>query len=114
MARATDTYILKGDPAGETWKPKFTFHGFQFVEINGLLAKPDKTTIIGLVIGSDTPRVGSFETDNAMVNQLYSNIDWTQRANYVDIPPTAHSAMSELAGRAMRRFTLNPLLSTVM
>jgi alpha-L-rhamnosidase len=86
MARATDTYILKGDPAGETWEPKFTFHGFQFVEIAGLRAKPDQTTIIGLVIGSDTPKVGTFETDNAMVNQLYSNIDWTQRANYIDIP----------------------------
>ncbi|MCF0075144.1 hypothetical protein LZD49_31960 [Dyadobacter sp. CY261] len=39
-----------------------------------------------MAIGSDTPKVGSFETDNAIVNQLYSNIDWTQRANYVDIP----------------------------
>ncbi|MCE6992601.1 alpha-L-rhamnosidase [Dyadobacter sp. CY323] len=86
MARATDTYIVKGDPQGETWEPKFTFHGFQFVEIKGLRYRPDSQTLLGLVIGSDTPKTGSFETDNAMVNQLYSNIDWTQRANYIDIP----------------------------
>lgn len=86
MARATDTYILKGAPEGETWEPKFTFHGFQYVEVKGLRNKPDANTIKGFVIGSNTPKVGSFETDNAMVNQLYSNIDWTQRANYVDIP----------------------------
>ncbi|MCE7059695.1 alpha-L-rhamnosidase [Dyadobacter sp. CY343] len=86
MARATDTYILKGDPQGETWEPQFTFHGFQYVEVAGLGHKPGKDAILGLVIGSDTPKTGSFETDNAMVNQLYSNIDWTQRANYIDIP----------------------------
>ncbi|TDE10502.1 alpha-L-rhamnosidase [Dyadobacter psychrotolerans] len=86
MARATDTYILKGDAKGEMWEPKFTYHGFQYVEIKGLKEKPSESTLTGLVIGSDTPKVGSFETDNKMINQLYSNIDWTQRANYVDIP----------------------------
>jgi alpha-L-rhamnosidase len=86
MARSTDTYILKGDPAGETWEPKFTFHGFQYAEVKGLTEKPTGETLTGLVIGSDTPKTGTFETDNAMVNQLYSNIDWTQRANYIDIP----------------------------
>ncbi|WP_229253807.1 alpha-L-rhamnosidase [Dyadobacter sp. NIV53] len=86
MARATDTYILKGAPEGEVWEPKFTFHGFQYVEVSGLKSKPSAKTLTGLAIGSDTPKVGSFETDNKMVNQLYSNIDWTQRANYVDIP----------------------------
>ncbi|KAA0988882.1 alpha-L-rhamnosidase [Dyadobacter aurulentus] len=86
MARATDTYILKGDPQGETWQPQFTFHGFQYVELAGLDYKPAKDAVTGLVIGSDTPQTGSFQTDNAMVKQLYSNIDWTQRANYIDIP----------------------------
>jgi len=85
-ARATDTYILKGDPGGETWQPQFTFHGFQYVEISGLSYKPETTDVLGLVIGSDAPISGSFKTDNAMVNQLYSNIDWTQRSNYIDIP----------------------------
>ncbi|HEV7348936.1 family 78 glycoside hydrolase catalytic domain [Telluribacter sp.] len=85
-ARAIDTYILKGDPEGETWEPQFTFHGFQFVEISGLRNVPTTETITGLVLGSVTPQTGTFETDNDMVNKLYSNIDWTQRANFLDIP----------------------------
>lgn len=86
MARATDTYILKGTKEPETWEPQFTFHGFQYVEVSGFRHTPSTQNLTGLVIGSDTPKTGHFETDNAMVNQLYSNIDWTQRANYLEIP----------------------------
>lgn len=86
MARATDTYILKGDPDGEVWTPKFTYHGFQYVEVSGLKEKPDTGTITGLVLGSNTPVTGSFECSNPMINKLYSNIVWTQRSNFMDIP----------------------------
>ncbi|MEW6193791.1 MAG: family 78 glycoside hydrolase catalytic domain [Bacteroidota bacterium] len=85
-ARATDTYILIGSPNGEEWTPKFTYHGFQFVEVSGLKKKPDQNTITGLVLGSTTPIAGSFECSDAMVNKLYSNIVWTQRANFVELP----------------------------
>ena len=33
-ARAIDTYTLKGDPGGEVWTPRFTFHGFRYVELS--------------------------------------------------------------------------------
>lgn len=85
-ARATDTYILKGNPQGETWMPAFTYHGFQYVELTGLQIKPSVTDIIGIVMSSATPATGKFETDNAMLNQLYKNMVWTQRSNYFDIP----------------------------
>src|SRR5690625_7013579 len=77
-ARAIDTYILKGDPEGETWSPKFTYHGFQFVEISGLKERPEKDVLTGLVMTSDLEDVGDFHTDNDLINQLYSNIKWTQ------------------------------------
>ena len=86
MARATDTYILKGDPEGEEWIPDFTYHGFQYVEVSGLKEKPDTGVITGLVLGSNTPIAGRFECSDSMVNKLYSNIVWTQRSNFVDIP----------------------------
>ena len=85
-ARATDTYILKGNPDGETWSPRFTYHGFQYVEVSGFKSAPSLDAITGLVLGSSTPTVGSFETDNKMTNQLYHNIVWTQRSNYFDVP----------------------------
>ncbi|MFC1739238.1 family 78 glycoside hydrolase catalytic domain [Planctomycetota bacterium] len=84
-ARATDTYILKGG-GQEIWEPIFTYHGFQYVELTGIEDKPTLDTITGIVLHSDTPVVGSFECSNPMINQLYSNITWTQRSNFFEIP----------------------------
>ncbi len=84
-ARATDVYTLAGT-GEETWSPRFTYHGFQYVEISGLKTPPTLDTITGLALSSDTPRVGGFACSDPMLNQLYSNIYWTQRANFIDIP----------------------------
>jgi alpha-L-rhamnosidase len=85
-ARATDTYILRGDPAGETWSPRFTYHGFQFVEIAGLPGNPGLDAVTGLVLHNDTPLVGAFECSDDLLNRLHRNIVWTQRGNYVEVP----------------------------
>jgi alpha-L-rhamnosidase len=84
-ARATDTYICSGERE-ETWSPRFTFHGFQYVEVTGLKSPPSPGTITGIALSSDTPIAGRFACSDPMLNQLYSNIDWTQRANFIDIP----------------------------
>ncbi|MCH7227125.1 family 78 glycoside hydrolase catalytic domain [Haloferula sp. A504] len=86
QARATDTYICKGDPAGETWTPRFTFHGFQFVELTGLEEKPPLDTITGLVLHSDTPMTSGFECSDPVVNKIWQNAIWTQRGNWIDLP----------------------------
>jgi len=86
MARATDTYILKGDPEGETWQPRFTFHGFQYVQLSGYDGPVDESTVTGLALSSDHPATSSFESSNDMINQLYSNIIWTQLSNFLDVP----------------------------
>jgi alpha-L-rhamnosidase len=85
-ARATDSYILRGDPAGETWTPRFTYHGFQYVEASGYPGKPGLDAVTGIVIHSDTPLASSFSASDDMVNRLFRNIVWTQRANFVEIP----------------------------
>jgi alpha-L-rhamnosidase len=84
-ARVVDTYIARGD-ATESWEPRFTFHGFQYVEVSGLTAQPSSGSITGVAISSDTPVVGAFECSDPMLNQLHSNIYWTQRSNFIDIP----------------------------
>jgi len=84
-ARATDTYILKGR-GEEVWQPRFTFHGFQYVEVTGYPGKPKPDAITGIAIHSVTPLVGAFECSSPMVNRLYQNIVWTQRANFISIP----------------------------
>ncbi|WP_269525309.1 family 78 glycoside hydrolase catalytic domain [Coraliomargarita parva] len=84
-ARATDTYICKGD-GEEIWEPRFTFHGFQYVEISGLSQPPSLDTVTGIPLSSDTPISGRFECSDAMANQLASNVYWSQRSNFIDIP----------------------------
>ncbi|HSU56407.1 MAG TPA: family 78 glycoside hydrolase catalytic domain, partial [Candidatus Dormibacteraeota bacterium] len=85
-ARAIDDYILRGDPNGETLIPRFTYHGFQYVEVAGLPARPDLDAVTGVTMNSDTALTGDFECSDPMVNQLYRNILWTQRANTFEVP----------------------------
>jgi alpha-L-rhamnosidase len=85
-ARATDYYTLRGDPAGETWSPRFTYHGFQYVEVTGLATKPTTEMITGLVLHNDTPLAGNFECSDPVLTQFGRNAQWTQRANFVEIP----------------------------
>ncbi len=84
-ARATDTYICKGQGT-EVWQPRFTFHGFQYVEVTGLKGKPAKDTVVGVALSSDTPVVGEFACSDPMINKIHSNGYWTQRANFIDVP----------------------------
>jgi alpha-L-rhamnosidase len=85
-ARATDFYTLRGDPAGETWSPRFTYHGFQYVELTGLAASPPLEAITGLVVHNDTPPAGNFECSDPVLTQFGRNAQWTQRANFVEVP----------------------------
>jgi len=84
-ATSIDTYICKGGGV-EIFQPHFTFHGFRYVEITGLTAKPALDTVTGIVTASDTPPAGKFACSDPRVNQLYSNICWGQRNNYLSLP----------------------------
>ncbi|GIF78043.1 alpha-L-rhamnosidase [Asanoa siamensis] len=81
-ADATDVYVAVGTGT-ETFEPRFTIHGFRYVEIAHLAAEPD---VVARVIHNDTPFDGTFECSDAAVNQLQSNITWGQRGNFVAVP----------------------------
>jgi len=84
-ASSIDTYVTRGGGV-EVWQPRFTFHGFRYVELTGLPEKPGLDAVTGVVIGSDTPRAGQFACSDPRVNQLQSNIQWGQRGNYLSVP----------------------------
>lgn len=86
QARATDSYIAKGAPTGETWTPRFTFHGFQYVEVTGFATEPPLDSITGIVMHSDTALSSGFESSDPVVNKVFQNAVWTQRANWIDLP----------------------------
>ena len=87
-ARATDYYTCKGDPDGETWTPRFTFHGFRYAEISGLPREitPTAETLVAHVQHSAMPPTGDFTSSDPLLNQLQRNIQWGQRGNYLEVP----------------------------
>ena len=85
-ARCTDTYILKGGGIEEEYMPRFTFHGFQYVEVTGFSGEFSTKSVIGCVVHSDTPAAGTFECSNDMVNKLWRNARWGQRGNFISVP----------------------------
>ncbi len=85
-ARPQDTYVLRGGDEVEVFEPRFTFHGFRYVEVTGLPEPPTLETITGLVVHSDTPWTGRFECSSEMVNQLWRNVTWGQRGNFLSVP----------------------------
>jgi alpha-L-rhamnosidase len=84
-AISVDSYICRGGGT-EIWQPRFTFHGFRYVELSGLPIPPAEDAVTGIVLATDTPQTGTFACSNALLNQLYSNICWGQRGNYLSIP----------------------------
>lgn len=84
-AAATDTYILKGR-GEETYEPRFTFHGFRYVEVTGFPGTPPATAVTGRVMHTSAPFTFDFETDVPMLNKLHSNITWGQRGNFLSVP----------------------------
>jgi alpha-L-rhamnosidase len=85
-AAAIDLYTCGGDADGEIFEPRFTFHGFQFVEIAGRFDAAAIDDVGASVLGSALTEIGEFECDHALLNQLQSNIAWSQRGNFIDVP----------------------------
>lgn len=84
-ARATDTYICKGGGV-ETWEPHFTYHGFQFMEVQGLVQAPATDTFVAKVVDTGMTDAGTFRCSDQLINRIYSNMLWTVRANYFEVP----------------------------
>lgn len=85
FARATDSYILKGE-GEETWHPSFTYHGFRYVEIRGLKEAPQADMLKGIAFSSTPAKESTFLTSDTLINRIYENILWTQRSNFMDVP----------------------------
>jgi alpha-L-rhamnosidase len=84
-ARATDVYFCRGGGV-ETYAPRFTFHGFRYVEIDGLETPPALPDVSAIVLHTGMESGGRFSCSDDLVNQLQSNIQWGQRGNFLDIP----------------------------
>ena len=77
-------YICDGEE--HSYKPSLSFQGFRFIK---LLNWPDTVNMAdftAIVVHSDMKRTGYFECSDKDVNQLFQNIVWGQRGNFLDVP----------------------------
>ena len=84
-ARAEDVYILKGKGV-EIYQPRFTYHGFRYVEMTGYPGVPNMETIRGKVVHSAVQQIGNFSCSKPILNQLQRLIIWGQKTNLHSIP----------------------------
>ncbi len=84
-APQVDRYTPRADGAF-LFEPRFTYHGFRYVELTGLAARPGTNAVLARVFHSAAPRVGWFACSDPALNQLMRNILWTERANLMSSP----------------------------
>ena len=78
-------YTLKGGET-EVYRPHFTFHGFRYICVEEYPGEISLENFEGQVLYSDLETTGNFSCSNPLVNQLFSNLTWSQRCNFVDVP----------------------------
>jgi alpha-L-rhamnosidase len=84
-AKSTDHFILAGTGI-EEFQPQFTYHGFRYLELSGLPGKPLADAVQGVVFHTDAAFAAQLKTGSPLINQLWSNILWGQRSNFVGVP----------------------------
>jgi len=81
----TDRYTCKGN-GKEVWEPRFTYHGFRYVEMTGFLGTPSLETLEGVAVYTAVDENGSFECSDDMLNRIQRAAIWTQISNMHSIP----------------------------
>ncbi len=85
-ARSTDTYILRGDPAGEEYEAHFTYHGFRYAEISGFPGVPTLDAVRGREVHTAVDAAGNFISSNAMLNGMQHMFLWSIKTNLASVP----------------------------
>jgi alpha-L-rhamnosidase len=83
-ALSQDQYIMKDGT--QVFQPKFTSHGYQYIEITGIDAPLPLDAVEGLAISSVLKLTADYQTSNPKVNKLWSNLVWSNIDNFLSIP----------------------------
>jgi alpha-L-rhamnosidase len=84
-AKAQDVFILNGE-GEEDFEPRFTFHGFRYIRIEGIDGPVNPDDFTAVVLYSNMPKTGEFSCSNVLIDQLQHNIQWGQQGNFLDVP----------------------------
>lgn len=78
-----DIFICSGGE--DLFRPKFTYHGFRYAEIQGYPGKPDTSAIRALVLHADLKETGSFSCSNPRINELMAICKRTFLSNLIGV-----------------------------
>jgi alpha-L-rhamnosidase len=84
-AEATDVYILKGEGL-EVYEPRFTYHGFRYLEVTGYPGVPSPEDFEGCFVHTDVARTGDFHCSNELINRIHQNVLRGQLSNLMSVP----------------------------
>jgi alpha-L-rhamnosidase len=84
-AAATDVYIMKGEGL-ETWEPRFTYHGYRYVQVEGLSGEKPEESLVSCVVRSSLPFRADFDCSDRLLNQIHQLVRWTEESNLHGVP----------------------------
>lgn len=84
FARSQLHYICR--EGRQCYRPRFTFFGFRYLRLDEAPAGFSSEDIHAVVVHSRMKRTGWLETEHPLLNQLFSNILWGQKGNFLDVP----------------------------
>lgn len=83
-AKAKLVYICRDGE--QTYHPLYTFFGFRYIRLDAFPCEPTPENFTAIVVHSDMKRTGRVRSSSALLNQLFDNILWGQKGNFLDVP----------------------------
>lgn len=96
-ARQADLYTMKGE-TDEHYEPRFTYHGFRYVEVTGFPGTPDLDNLEACFVHSGVEQSGTFECGHDLINKIHRCTVQSQRCNMQMGVPTDDTQREERLG----------------
>lgn len=84
VATSQDVYVARGGE--ETFSPRYTLHGFRYLEITGVDAPVAPDQIKAIVVSSMNEQASQYSTSRSDINRLWLNSVWSTRSNFMSVP----------------------------
>ncbi len=81
----TDIYVCSGRET-EVYQPRFTFHGYRYIEITGVSRPPAPAQVQSLLLSSVEKITGKYTCSDPLVNRFVKNVQYSQYNNFISIP----------------------------
>jgi alpha-L-rhamnosidase len=79
-----DNYTLRGDGV-EVWHPEFIYHGFRYIQVEGLPSAPSADAISALVLRAANDSAGSFTCSDDLLNGIHRIINRATQSNMFSV-----------------------------